>query len=95
MRFNVQETEKFSTVKFELDGPISPETLENLKFPKVTPTKGVIISGRGPIWLYAALVHAYHATRWVATHDPRLGGGVVVTSHVPEIVPGMVIKMEA
>lgn len=42
---------------------------------------GVVISGRGPIWLYAALVHHYHPAAWVATFDPRLGGGVVVERH--------------
>jgi CRISPR-associated protein Csx3 len=45
--------------------------------------RGVIIDGRGPVWGYAMLVHGAHATPWVATRDPRLGGAVVVQSHDP------------
>ena len=45
-------------------------------------TKGVVLSGRGPVWLYAALAHNYHATAWVGTFEPRLAGAVVVERHV-------------
>jgi len=47
-------------------------------------TTGVIISGRLPVWVYAALVHHYHPRPWVGTYDPRLGGGVVVSRHHPD-----------
>ena len=40
-----------------------------------------IISGRLPVWAFAALVHLFHPRPWVATFDPRLGGGVVVSRH--------------
>lgn len=43
--------------------------------------KGVIINGKGPIWLYVYLAHLCHPAAWVATSDPRLGA-VVVESHV-------------
>ena len=74
-------------VEFELsDGVIAPSDLaEALKSaPEVDPTKGVILSGRGPVWLFAALVHEYHPTAWVGTNDPRLGGAVVVENHHPD-----------
>lgn len=56
------------------------------------PGKGVIISGRGPVWGYAMIVHAAHPARWIATVDPRLGA-VVVQSHVPEMRAGDVIPL--
>jgi CRISPR-associated protein Csx3 len=46
-------------------------------------TEGVVLSGRLPVWAFAALVHLFHPRPWVATFDPRLGGGVVVMSHDP------------
>jgi CRISPR-associated protein Csx3 len=46
-------------------------------------TEGVVISGRLPVWAFAALTHYFHPRPWVATFDPRLGGGVVVMSHDP------------
>lgn len=67
-------------VEFELDGPLEPGELKNVQVPEVNAKGGVIIGGKGPIWLYAHLVHEYHATAWVATYDPRQGA-VVVTRH--------------
>ena len=41
----------------------------------------VIISGRGPVWLLAAIALALkNNVATVATFDPKLGGGVVVHS---------------
>lgn len=44
----------------------------------------VILSGRLPLWLMAALTHHYHPALAIATYDPRLGGGVIVASHTPQ-----------
>jgi len=86
----------FTFVEFELDGGvIAPDQLRDalIGLSPVPADGGVIISGRGPVWLFAAMAHALHATRWVACFDPRLGGGVVVQRHhadspaIGEVVP--------
>jgi len=60
----------------------------------IPPGDGVVISGRGPVWLYAALVHHFHPAAWVATFDPRLAGGVVTQRHVHLAPPiGEVISL--
>ena len=92
INFKIEEKESFTLIEFELDGPISPEELKNLEVPKVDFKKGVVISGRGPVWLYAFLVHEYHPARWVGTFDPRLGA-VVVQSHTTEVQVGDVIEV--
>jgi len=46
-------------------------------------TEPVVVSGRLPVWAFAALAHLFHPRPWVGTFDPRLGGGVVVMSHDP------------
>ena len=46
-------------------------------------TEGLVLSGRLPVWAFAALAHMFHPRPWVGTFDPRLGGGVVVMSHDP------------
>ena len=86
-----------TVVEFELEGGvIDPADLgaATVCAPKVDAEKGVVLSGRGPVWLYAALTHEYHPTRFVATHDPRLGGGVVVERH-HELAPsvGAIVKI--
>ena len=71
-------------IEFEIDGGVCwPADLATLNPPEVDGTKGVVISGRGPVWLYAALAHHYHVTAWVGTFDPRLGGAVVTSRHSP------------
>ncbi len=53
------------------DGIITPEDLKQLQLPKdIDPTKGIIIEGKGPIWLYAYLAHQCHATAWLGCYDP-------------------------
>jgi CRISPR-associated protein Csx3 len=54
------------------------------------PGRGIIFSGRGPVWGYAMMLHASHPTPWTATADPRLGA-VVVQSHVLLLHVGQVI----
>lgn len=73
INFKVKEEEEYSILSFEIDGVISPEDLIVLTPPKVNGSKGVILSGRGPIWLYCFLTHFYHPTKFIATFDPRLG----------------------
>lgn len=76
-------TDQFQFLEFTLpeNGIISPEDLKNLKLPEsIDYRKGVILYGKGPVWLYAYLSHELHIAKWLATFDPRIGG-VVVQSH--------------
>ncbi len=48
---------------------------------KPMPNELVVLSGRGPIWLYALTLHVLHGTtRYLGVYDPRIGI-VVVASH--------------
>jgi CRISPR-associated protein Csx3 len=69
------------------DGLIAPSSLPLVSLPEAMrgqEHRGVIFSGRGPIWLYGHLLHLAHAHAWVAMHDPRLQGAVVVCRHRPD-----------
>lgn len=48
--------------------------------PVVASRAPTLITGKAPVWGYAMLCHAAHATPAVATFDPRLGF-VIVESH--------------
>ncbi len=96
--FSVEFKENYGILKFSLDGSISPKDLIEL-IPDYAQSslfsgKGIILSGKGPIWLYGYLVHYYHATKWVATYDPRLSGAVVVESHVSDVNVGDIITLD-
>ncbi len=77
------------------DGLIEPSDLKGLKLPEgIDFSQGVVIEGKGPIWLYAYLVHECHAAAWVGCYDPRLKGAVVAEAHTRDVSVGQVLKLE-
>ena len=92
IKFDVRESDEYSLISFEIEGVLSPEDLAALTPPNVDGSKGVILSGRGPIWLYCFLTHFYHPTKFIATYDPRLGGAVIVETHSLEYTIGTVLR---
>ena len=86
VRWRVTLNRELTVVHFELlpDEPLSPDVLGSIGLPSDVVGRehlGLVISGRGPVWLYARLVHEAHPFAWVATYDPRLAGAVVVHRH--------------
>lgn len=92
IEFLTEERENYSLIYVNLKENIDPSVLSQLNPPKINFRKGLIISGRGPIWLYAFLVHHYHPTPFIAIYDPRLGA-VVIQSHSTKIKVGDVIDI--
>lgn len=84
IQFSTTPIDGATLLEFEIPGGVcEPSDLASLNPPDVDGSQGIIISGRGPVWLYAALSHHYHVTAWVGTFDPRMGGAVVVSRHSP------------
>lgn len=98
--FKIERKENLTVLEFELSsGVITPEELKTINFDFDPVKEGitgslVVISGRGPIWLYCTLNHILHPCKGVGIYDPRLGGGVVVQSHTPEWSVGDIIPLE-
>lgn len=91
--FSISSLEQHSAtlITFDIEGGVTtPEEAFGVELPKVPLDRGVILSGRGPIWLFARLIHHYHPARWIAVHDPRIGY-VVVQSHCKERSEGEVL----
>lgn len=73
----------FKILKIEIagEGLVESKDIKDLQLPEETDfTKGVIISGKAPVWLYALLLHKLHISKRITTVDPRIGA-VVVQSH--------------
>lgn len=93
IEFKTTEHPTLTIVEFEIPGGVLvPAELKTMEPPQVTPSKGVVLSGRGPVWLFAFLTHFYHPTAWVGTFAPSEGGAVVVETHskaasVGEVIP--------
>ncbi|SFP83056.1 CRISPR-associated ring nuclease Crn3/Csx3 [Parafilimonas terrae] len=99
IKFSSNPTENFSIINFVLEDDIEPFVLKTIAPPDAITEdfahKGVILSGRGPVWLYCFLTHFYHPTKFVATYDPRLQGAVVVESHASQYKVGDIISIES
>ena len=97
LNFSLKIADNYVIVSFDMNEPAAPGDLKVISPPDMVKEnfahKGVILSGRGPVWLYCYLSHFYHPTKFVATHDPRLQGAVVVQSHGSEYRPGDVIPL--
>lgn len=97
IEFKIERKENLTVLEFELSsGVITPEELKTINFDPVK--EGitgslVVISGRGPIWLYTTLSHILHPCKGVAIFDPRIGGGIVTQSHSPEFTVGDIIPL--
>jgi CRISPR-associated protein Csx3 len=95
--FNIKQNNNFVLIEFELSREISPSDLKNVLPPDPVKNKfsakGVVLSGRGAIWLYGYLIHFYHPTKFVAVYDPRLEAAIVVESHTEEVKVGDLISI--
>jgi CRISPR-associated protein Csx3 len=67
---------------------------EELSLPSSLSGKGLVLSGKLPLWLWTALVRAYRDAPWVAVFQPPLGDQAVVVASRDESVPvgGLVIS---
>jgi len=96
IKLNVEQKEGFSVVSIDLgeSGVCSPEDLKSIQIPDLSGKQGIILNGRAPVWVFAFLVHHFHQFQWVATNDPRLGGGVVIESHLKGVSVGDIVPIE-
>lgn len=74
LSWSVEEREDYTFVEFSIPGDIFDETnLDKIILPAVPSTKGLVISGRGPVYIHAALTRSYcHKVRWTATFSPQM-----------------------
>ncbi len=87
INYKVIDKDKFTLVEFEIEGGII--TTDELKeainsFPNVDNTKGVCVSGRGPVWLFSALTEKNHPARFFSTFEPRENACIVTSSHTKD-----------
>jgi CRISPR-associated protein Csx3 len=97
--FTVRAEADYTVLHFDIGNSVmAPDDLRDIDLPGELMgrrDRGLIISGRGPVWLYGHLLHCAHAFAWVGTYDPRLNAAVVVANHIssgPQV--GSVVPVE-
>ncbi|NTV62012.1 MAG: hypothetical protein HGA65_00545 [Oscillochloris sp.] len=70
-------------------GYLALEGSQNLPVPMLNLDRGVVLDGKLPGWLLAALARTYRDAAWVAVYQPQLGD-VVVCSRDDRVRPGAV-----
>lgn len=96
LQFKKTQYQELTLLEFKINNPqgiIEPNELKLIEFPKIDTTKGLILSGRGPVWLFGYLAHHFHITPWLASYDPRKGGGVVFSTHSSKQSVGDCVKV--
>ena len=85
LTWRVDSQPLYSVCSFDLGGELlTPRDLGHITLPPEISAHrhlGLVLSGRGPVWLYAHLSHLTHDFAWLGIHDPRLQGAVVVARH--------------
>ena len=95
LTWTVRNESNYTFIEFSIKGElIRYQELNTISLPpNLDRRRGLVISGKGPVWLYAFLVHLAHEFAWVAVNDPRLGGGITVMNHLPDgPSPGTLIQ---
>lgn len=70
-----------SLLEIKSDGKLEPSELENIVILELPVGRGLIISGRAPVWVFSYLTEQYcRNVPWVATFDPSLKGAVVTAT---------------
>jgi len=80
LSLSVIPAEYFQILSISVNGVLDPRELLSVELPhELDVSHGVVIYGRGPIWLYTYLSHIL-LNPWIAVFDPRQGA-IVVESH--------------
>jgi CRISPR-associated protein Csx3 len=92
MQFLKTDLEDFQiiTIVFGEGETLQPGLLCNLDLPEIDYTKGVVLDGRAPIWLYVHLMQIWHIAKWCGVNQPAAGGAIVTKSHQSGIPVGSI-----
>ena len=55
--------------------------------------RGVILSGRGPVWGFGMLVAWHSEAPWIATFEPRMNAAVIVRTSDPKLSVGQTLTL--
>jgi len=76
----VPTPKQFQLLTVKLNRTLNLDDLLTVDVPEFDESKGLIISGRGPIWLYLFLYSKINNIPWIAQYDPRFGAVVLQSS---------------
>jgi CRISPR-associated protein Csx3 len=78
-----------------LNDHLEYEIVSSVPFPPIPADRGLILSGRMPLWLFTALVRLYDSpdVPWIACYEPRKAGAIVVASHIPTHTVGQIVPV--
>jgi CRISPR-associated protein Csx3 len=84
----------YTHVQFSVPGSyLHYREAAHIPVPIVDSTRGVLLDGRLPLWMWAALARTYvNRVAWIGTFYPRLGCGVVVWSADAAVAVGRCVE---
>ena len=96
IKTNITIKNDIAILDFELpSGVITPEDIIDLELPDAIKEgfadKIVVISGRGPIWLYCVIALVYHQCKGVAVYDTRVNGAEIIQTNSKDYKLGQIV----
>ncbi|NJO81844.1 MAG: hypothetical protein HC828_03065 [Blastochloris sp.] len=90
----VKEYDYMTHLQFSIpDSYLDYYELMYVPVPNVSPYLGVILDGRLPNWLWAALARTYLVQPWIAVYQPQLGQAIVIRSHDEHVPVGSLFSI--
>ncbi len=86
IHFHIERVRDHALLSFEIrGGDLAPGDLAAVQLPQdLDATAGVVITGRGPVWLYAFLSGRLRSHAWIAVTDANVNRAVVIRSAVTD-----------
>ncbi|MGC8879395.1 MAG: CRISPR-associated protein Csx3 [Anaerolineae bacterium] len=96
VRADITLQDPYAWVELSLPGDyLDYGEIEQVRLPRIPADKGVILSGKLPLWLWTAAARAYRIAPWLGVYQPQLGmQAVVVMTRVRNLRPGMLLPCE-
>lgn len=90
------ETENYLLLEMNVRSQyLDIEDLDKIPLPSFTTDKGLMLSGRLPIWLYCAVARqCSDEVPWIAIYQPQLEGGAIIYTKDPKMPVGTIIPRE-
>lgn len=97
LQVTLHETPDQTRVEFVVrDAYLDYTEANGLTVPLLPRDKGIVLSGKLPLWLWTALALTYLETPWLAIYQPQLGEqAIVVQSAAGSLTPGALIASSA
>lgn len=96
LQIRQHQTSQHVRLEFVLNVYLDYLDASKVTLPQIDLTRGIVLSGRLPLWMYSALALAYRNAAWLAVYQPTMQNhAVVISSRLAGLSPGSLVELDA